>query len=162
MSVNRNRPHVLVLPEDDANRQLATGFQLAVDLNRQRQMQVLPVVGGWNDVLNRFRSEHITDLVRYPDRHMVLLIDFDGRADRFDQVRAAIPNDLTERVFILGSWAQPEALKHANLGSYETIGLALARDCRAGTDTTWSHELLRHNASELDRLRQRVRPLLFA
>jgi hypothetical protein len=28
MSVNRNRPHVFVLPEDDANLQLATGFVL--------------------------------------------------------------------------------------------------------------------------------------
>lgn len=28
MSVNRARPHVLVLPEDDANRQIAVGFEL--------------------------------------------------------------------------------------------------------------------------------------
>lgn len=28
MSVNKERPHVLILPEDDANRQLANGFQL--------------------------------------------------------------------------------------------------------------------------------------
>ena len=40
MSVNKERPHVYVLPEDDANRQLAKGFQLQVDQN-ERQMQVL-------------------------------------------------------------------------------------------------------------------------
>jgi hypothetical protein len=28
MSVNKYHPHVLVLPEDDANRQLANGFLL--------------------------------------------------------------------------------------------------------------------------------------
>lgn len=59
MSPNRHRPHVLVLPEDDANRELANGFHLQIDLTRQRQMQVLPVAGGWNEVLKRFKSEHV-------------------------------------------------------------------------------------------------------
>lgn len=161
MSVNRNRPHVLVLPEDDANSRLANGFHLEVDWTRQRQMQVLPVAGGWNEVLNRFRSEHVIDMVRYPDRFMVLLIDFDNKEDRLDNAKAAIPEDLTERVFVLGALSAPEALRNANLGSYETIGLALAKDCREETDTTWGHDLLRHNASELDRLRKHVRPFLF-
>jgi len=31
MSVNGHLPHVLVLPEDDANRQLANGFVLDLD-----------------------------------------------------------------------------------------------------------------------------------
>jgi hypothetical protein len=39
--------------------------------------------------------------------------------------------------------------------------MALAKDCREGTDTTWWHALLQHNASELDRLRACVRPILF-
>jgi hypothetical protein len=67
---------------------------------------------------------------------------------------------LTGRVFILGALTEPEALK-ADLGSYETIGLAMARDCREETDTTWGHRLLRHNERELDRLRAKVRPILF-
>lgn len=161
MSVNKNRPHVLVLPEDDANRQLATGFHLEIDLTRQRQMQVLPAASGWNDVLNRFTSEHVVNMARYPNRHMVLLIDFDGREDRLDSAMAALPQDISERVFVLGVWSEPEALRKSNLGSYETIGLALARDCREETDKTWAHPLLRHNAGELDRLRKRVRPILF-
>ena len=136
MSVTKNRPHVLALPEDDANRQLATGFQLDVDLTRQRQMQILPVASGWNDVLNRFTSEHLVDMVRYPNRHMVLLIDFDGKQDRLDSARAAVPTDISDRVFILGAWSEPEALRQANLGSYESIGLALAKDCREENDAT--------------------------
>jgi hypothetical protein len=39
--------------------------------------------------------------------------------------------------------------------------LKLGMDCRDGTDTTWRHELLRHNAGELGRLNDRVRPILF-
>lgn len=56
---------------------------------------------------------------------------------------------------------EPEALRTAGLGSYETIGRELARDCREDTDAIWRHDLLRHNASEVDRLRRHVRPILF-
>lgn len=41
-------PHVLVLPEDDANRQLANGFLLDGFLSG-RQMLVLEVAGGWTE-----------------------------------------------------------------------------------------------------------------
>ena len=98
---------------------------------------------------------------RYRGRFMVLLIDFDGRKERLPDAKARIPEHLTDRVFILGAWSEPEALKKASLGSYETIGLAMAQDCREETNTTWGHHLLRHNTGELDRLREHVRPLLF-
>jgi hypothetical protein len=97
---------------------------------------------------------------RYPARFIVLLIDFDGREDRLQDAKTRIPERLSDRVFILGAFSEPEALK-ANLGYYETIGLAMARDCREATNTTWGHDLLRHNATELDRLREHVRPILF-
>ena len=92
---------------------------------------------------------------------MVLLFDFDGRIDRLDQAKAEIPGHLVERVFILGALSEPEALRQASLGSYETIGLAMARDCREETNTIWAHDLLQHNDSELGRLREHVRPILF-
>jgi hypothetical protein len=97
---------------------------------------------------------------RFPHRFMILLIDFDGREDRLDDAKAAIPDHLTDRAFILGALTEPEALRQS-LGSYETIGLAMAEDYREETDTTWGHDLLQHNASELDRLRTQVRPILF-
>jgi hypothetical protein len=37
----------------------------------------------------------------------------------------------------------------------------MAQDCRDETGTIWGHELLRHNAGELARLRDHVRPILF-
>jgi hypothetical protein len=91
---------------------------------------------------------------------MVLLIDLDGRQGRLDQAKESIPDTLKDRVFVLGVWTEPEALK-ANLGSYEKIGLAMAEDCREDTTATWGHELLRHNSGEMERLRQKVRPILF-
>jgi hypothetical protein len=159
MSVNKHLPHVLVLPEDDANAQLATGFQLDPFLDT-RKMQILEEAGGWREVLNRFREDHVPEMDRYASRFMVLVIDFDGREDRLDEVMDSIPDHLKERVFVLGSLSQPEDLRR-NLGSYETIGLAMAKDCRDNADVTWAHNLLRHNAGELERLRLHVRPILF-
>lgn len=46
MSVNRHLPHVLVLPEDDANRQIANGFLLHHAIGN-RKIQVLEEAGGW-------------------------------------------------------------------------------------------------------------------
>jgi hypothetical protein len=161
MGVNRHQPHLFVLPEDDANRQLAIGFQLSLDPSVLRRMQVLRVAGGWLRVLECFRSELVVTMERDPNGFAVLLIDFDGDAGRLDAAKGRIPDNLTERVFILGAWSEPEELKRVGLGSYETIGSAMARDCRERTNTIWEHELLRHNAGELARLRERVRPFLF-
>jgi hypothetical protein len=159
MSVNKDQPHVYVLPEDDANRQLANGFHLEVD--QTRKLQVLTEAGGWEKVLELFESVHVIEMDRYPARFMVLLIDFDGREERLNRVKAKIPNRLQDRVFVLGAWREPEDLRKAKLGSYEAIGKALGRDCRYETDMTWGHKLLQHNAGELDRLRAHVRPILF-
>src|SRR5882672_1744259 len=160
MSVNRELPHIFVLPEDDANLGLANGFHLQIDWNRQRQMQVLRVAGGWNEVLNLFESAHVVEMDRWPKRFMVLLFDFDGIEDRLQVAKARIPERLINRVFVLGVLSEPEALKVA-LGPYETIGKALTDDCREETDKTWGHDLLRHNAGELKRLSEHVRPILF-
>jgi hypothetical protein len=159
MSVNRHRPHVLVLPEDDANRQLANGFLLHSSLSNQ--IQVLPEAGGWLKVLGQFQSDYVTGMMRFPGRFMVLLIDFDGQPDRLDRARREIPGHLKDRVFILGVWSEPESLK-ASLGRQsESIGLAIAEDCHKNTASIWSHELLRHNAAEMERLQPAVRPILF-
>lgn len=116
MSVNKYLPHVFVLPEDDANRQLANGFLRDQSL-LIRRIQVLPEVGGWTQVLGRFQSDHSVGMDRYPNRFMVLLLDFDGKQERWTQAKAIIPWHLTERVFILGAFSKPEALRQANLGS---------------------------------------------
>lgn len=94
--INRYQPHIHVLPEDDANRQIANGFLLDPGVSTRR-IQVLPVAGGWTEVLSRVES---TEMERYPKRVLVLLIDFDGQEDRLTQARSALPSDLVKRVLI--------------------------------------------------------------
>jgi hypothetical protein len=158
---NRFKPHLLVLPEDDANRQIATGFVLDLDQSVLTKIQVLEEVGGWIAVLDTFESDHVAEMDRFTNRHMVLLIDFDGEVSRMDAVKHRIPERLSDRVFVLGARTEPEALKAAGLGSFETIGRAMAKDCREETETIWAHDLLRQNVREVNRLREGVRQFLF-
>jgi hypothetical protein len=161
MSANKDKRHVMVLPEDNANRQLAVGFYLQIESNRQRRMQILRPARGWTNVIEQFVSVHAREMKACGPRFMVMLLDFDSHNERLEYVRARIPTELAHRVFVIGVWSEPEALRQGGLGSYEKIGSDLAKDCREGTDTFWGHELLRHNAAEIDRLRQHVRPILF-
>ncbi|MGP8253624.1 MAG: hypothetical protein ACLQHF_16465 [Terracidiphilus sp.] len=160
MAPNNYLPHVLVLPEDDADRQLANGFVLDEWL-ATRKIQVLEEAGGWTRVLDNFEADHVLGMENWPTRFMVLLIDFDGREDRLVQAKSRIPTHLEERVFVLGSLTDPEDLKRGIGSSLEEIGKALASDCRNETSAIWGHDLLKHNASELDRMREQIRPILF-
>lgn len=159
MSVNRFLPHVLVLPEDRANRQIANGFHL--DISSIRRMQVLEEVGGWSEVLGQFVSDHVIEMERNVNRYLILLIDFDGREERLTRAQRDIPEHLADRVFVIGALTTPEDLRQKMDCSYETIGSLLAQDCRDNTQTTWGQELLRHNEAELDRMRVLIRPILF-
>ena len=105
MSVNKHSPHVFVLPEDDANHELAIGFLLGLDWTRQRQMQVLPVAGGWVAVLEHFAAHHVRKMESNAQRFMVLLIDFDRKDERFEYAKSKIPQHLQNRVFVVGVWS---------------------------------------------------------
>lgn len=161
MGVNKALPHILVLPEDKANGDIATGFQKELLFNRLRQMQVLPPAGGWPAVLSVFKTDHAAAMENYPHRYMVLMIDFDGDKDRVEKLATKIPVRLRERVFILGALGEPQDLK-PDLGPYEKIGRDLASECRDQSTHIWDHPLLLHNKSELERLRVTVREILFA
>ena len=161
MSTNNYKPHIHVLPEDDANRQIANGFLLNPDLN-ERVIQILPIVGGWSKVVDEFESVHARQMRKYLERRIVLMIDFDNQADRLNFVKNKIPEELSDRVFVLGVLSNPEEL-NANLNKkgLEDIGASLSKDCSDNTRKVWGHNLLKHNQTELDRMVSSVKPFLF-
>ncbi len=160
MSLNKYQPHLLVLPEDDANRQIARGFILNPNLNT-RLIQILPPVGGWGRVVETFLTVSAPSMRQFPKRMVVLLMDFDDRERRRSDVERQIPADLKERVFILGVQSEPEKLKMTTEKTFEKIGEALAADCADSNCRLWEHDLLKHNKAELDRMVLSVRPFLF-
>ena len=159
--MNKYMEHLYVIPEDEADRQIANGFVLHHQV-RDARIQVMPPAGGWPNVLKTFQEEYIAILRNYPKAHVLMLIDFDDQGqNRTDIFEAAIPSELKRRAFLLGSKLNPEALRRALKTPFEKIGMTLAEDCDAGTEEIWEHEQLRHNAPERERLVQIVRPFLF-
>jgi hypothetical protein len=159
--MNRYAPHVYVIPEDRADQQIAVGFVNHHSV-KDTLIKVMPVAGGWRNVLKTFQDEYILTMRNYPQAHVVMLIDFDGHIEeRRAEFEQAIPDDLKVRVFVVGSKDNPETLKKAMKINFEEIGKSLANDCDAGTAEHWIHDQLRHNEVELQRLVQTVRPILF-
>jgi hypothetical protein len=159
---NKYKPHLLILPEDDANIDLANGFQSHPGINL-RAIQIEHPVGGWLKVLECFKEEHVYHMGVTPYRHMLLLLDFDNDSCRLDYslFEKYIPENLRDRVFVLGANPEPEKLKSCVSNGYETIGQQLAKDCLDQTNTTWGHDLLKHNQTELVRMRAKVNQFLF-
>jgi len=160
MSANKFKPHVHVLPEDDANRQIAVGFHNHLALKQPRNLEILPPASGWARARDKLRDVHVPEMRKYPERNLVLLIDFDATAGRRAHMMAVVPADLQDRVFVLGVFSEPEKLKQA-LGSFEKIGGLLADECATGAVGAWGHLLLAHNAAESTRLMARTRQILF-
>lgn len=161
MSCNKNKPHILVLPEDRANRQIANGFILDLNLN-DRSIQILPPAGGWKRVVDAFKDVHARNLEKYSERRIVLLIDFDRQfKGRFNRIQKVIPRELSKRVFVLGVLSEPEDLRINIRKSFEDIGKALSEDCVEDTRNLWGHDFLRHNEPELERMISSVKPFLF-
>jgi hypothetical protein len=167
MSVNKYQPHILVLPEDKANADIANGFIIHPNINN-RTIQILPFVGGWEIVVEKFIRDHVSKLSEFPHRMIVLMIDFDRKGERLDYVKSKIPEDLKNRVFVLGVLSEPEDLEPMKKnfecignGKLEKIGEALAKDCFDKTNNMWGHDLLKHNQNEIDRMIVSVKPFLF-
>lgn len=158
MALNRERPHLVVLPEDDATRSLATGF---VDAT-VGQMQVLNPAGGWCHVRDEMLEVQLTPLRKYGNRHLVLLIDFDDDfTNRMQDFKNAIPVDVANRVYVLGALSEAEELKKQTGIKLGPLGQALAKECAGNTTTLWSHPQLQHNQAEINRLNQAVKGFLF-
>ncbi|MEL6493211.1 MAG: hypothetical protein AAFQ95_24935 [Cyanobacteria bacterium J06621_3] len=159
MGLNKYQDSLLVLPEDDANRQLAVGF--SVNLNvKENAIQVLNEAGGWSKAVDSLEKTYSHILRKYTKMRIVLLIDFDQRDDRLAYVQQRIPDELRDRVFILGVQSEPERLKASLRKGLEAIGESMADDCANDTDEIWGHALLNHNQAELARMIRTVKPFL--
>ncbi|MEA5565944.1 hypothetical protein [Anabaena sp. UHCC 0399] len=161
MSINKYQPHIFVLPEDDANRQIANGFILDPNLNN-RAIQVLPPARGWQKVLEQFTVVHVPEMRKFSKRMIILLIDFDEQPQtRLSYIQNQIPEDLIDRVFVIGVLSEPENLRRDMRKDFEGIGEALALDCSENKNHLWEHNLLQHNRIELNRMISSVKPFLF-
>ena len=151
----------MVIPEDEANVQIVNGFIQHHAVN-PRQLGVESPAGGWAPVLTLFEKSFLRYLRNYPDGYVVLLLDFDDDVDaRRSKCRERIPEEFKERVFILGTRDEPEALRRDIGKSLESIGKDLEDDCARTVSDHWDQADLAHNVPELRRMNPIIRPILF-
>jgi len=161
VSVNKSKPHIYVIPEDDEDRQLANGFLLGIDVKLSRQIQVLPISGGWIKCFEVARQKYVQHLKNCPHAYLVLLFDFDGQPERREQVQIDFPAEVVDRIFLIGSLAEPKDLRRELGFGLERIGSTLAAECRESRSELWNSPQLAHNSLELERFRTCARQIIF-
>jgi hypothetical protein len=155
MSANKHLPHLLVIPEDDANQDIMTGFRNHLSVN-SRQIQVTNVANGWKKAINTFLDEHAGLMRKFETRYVLIMIDFDDRENRFEYALNQIPEDLRNRVFIMGCQDEPERVRAATGLTKEKLGEALAEACSSMAEGLWGNEILAHNQRELERMQTTI------
>jgi hypothetical protein len=170
MSVNNYQPHIIVVAEDDANRDIAHGFirSSSIPSFNYGKITVLSkkIIGnkaGWQKIIDWFVDNKLQEMKKFKERIIIFLIDFDKKAqgtqDRLAYFKTKIPEDLQERMFLLGSLKEAEDLKR-ELGA--NLGENLAKDCKEKTRIYWEHPLLKHNLPELNRMHDIIYPIIFS
>lgn len=161
MSVNKYRPHVFLIPEDDADRQVARGFlnHHAIDT---RSAQIMPLADGWPHIPGMLEKEYLPKLRESKNAHVVVIVDFDDKGDgRYDRLIEVVPEEYRDRVFVIGTRKEPETARSELGKSFETIGRELANECDEDKFELWQDEHFQHNEDELKRLVETVKPILF-
>lgn len=158
--MNKYRPHVLIIPEDDANRQLANGFVLHHAIATRAVGGTIPAKG-WTNVLSVFADEYVAYLRSYKHAYVILLLDFDRDDDRRTKCEQAVPADIKARVFLFGSRDEPEAVRRDVPESLEAIGTRLAEECYRESYELWTGRHFDHNDTERQKLSATVKSILF-
>lgn len=158
MSVNKYKPHLWVIPEDDANRDFINGF-----LDHPNVLNgvvgVRAPANGWRKAWDVFEEEYVPLLRNSPFGHVVLVIDFDSDPNRAASLQSKVPVDLQDRVFVIGSFVEPEEARRQLGMNLDAIGRQLAEDCPK-EQGIWQHPQFAHNQIDLARLKALVKPFL--
>ncbi|WP_395144447.1 hypothetical protein [Armatimonas sp.] len=161
MAGNRYKNRVEIFVEDDANRELVNGFLRVGYLPYRKDIIVVTPAGGWRVLKNKFSEEYIKRMRNDKFLHVVLVVDFDDKDDRFTEVSSVIPSDLCDRVMLIGMKDEPEDMRRSMGKHLEDIGEEIAKACFDKAEGVWGDEHLKHNHSERERIGQTMRDLLF-
>jgi len=102
---NRHKWHIVVVPEDDATRQLGNGLSNAFPAIATR-IKFLREAGGWTDAVATIKD---LELDKYPNRRVLLIIDLDQDDTRLKFIRSQPEiSKFNNRIFILGSFIAAE------------------------------------------------------
>lgn len=159
MTVNKYKPHLFVIPEDDADRQLANGFVLHHEVSGE--VQIVKEAGGWIKVIETITEEYVPLLKQNPNAHVLGIIDCDNDGERIKKLLDDFPSDVQDRIFLLGVFDDPQQFKISVQKPFETIGETLAEECFTEELHLWHHTHLQHISTEIERAKRCLKPIVF-
>lgn len=154
---NKYKSHLDILCEDDINKEIAQGLIEMLDYPSQTRIKFLDVAGGWEKCLHRLK-DYIDELIRYETKSLLIIMDFDECIDDrkacFAEILNGIQDEVRNRVFLVGSYYEPEKLKRdlGLMGHNDNVGRMLLEDCIDGNQF-WHTIHLKHNLDELTKLK---------
>jgi hypothetical protein len=161
VSANKYTPHLIVIPEDQAVREIVNGFSTCLDAN-ERQFSVYDLARGWErgkEILLDLSKGYMRE---YPHSYAILIVDFDRNAHRGSEIKNQVPEGVRDRVFVVGVLNEPEDLKESTGMKFEELGRQIAGGCKDSSIDFWKgQELLAHNVDEIRRLSGAIRDLFF-
>lgn len=161
MSANKYTQHLIVIPEDQAIREIVNGFSTCLDAN-ERQFYVYDLARGWERGKETLLELSKGYMREYPNSYAVLIVDFDGNAHRGSEIKNQVPEEVRDRVFVVGVLNEPENLRNSTGMRFEQLGRQIAGGCKDSSIDFWERqELLAHNVDEIRRLSEAVRDLFF-
>ena len=157
--MNKFKPHLFIVPEDDADRQIAVGFQM--HLEAKGEMQIVDVARGWLKVVGVIKDEYVPLLKNNLNSHVLGIIDCDKDVDRIAEQLENFPEDIRNRIFLLGVNENPQEFKRSAKMHFAEIGEKLADECYKDELDLWNHEMLSYSSSEALRAKDVLRELVF-
>jgi len=163
VNYNKYKPYLLILPEDQAVLNIVNGALEALEVKEAANVTTEELLAGWREVKSRMPEYHKL-LTQNQLGYLLIIIDFDKRPNRYEEVEQWIPKDIKKRCFILSCSGQPEELKREVGLPYDEIGQALVKDCPEAPAKIWKTPQLVHNlgdSGELHRFLICCRDILF-
>lgn len=158
MSADKYKNHIIIIIEDDKNRQIVNGFTQNLNIVNSRQIETY-VAGGWPNVKKMFIEVYEKRMTTTPYMYLVLVADFDNKEDRYDAIFRVVPDALKDRVMLVGARGEPEDITWSS--KLETLGRELAEACFRNEEGRWGSEHLCHNLPERERVGNKMRSILF-
>ncbi len=161
--MNKYQFALLVVPEDQANKDLVIGARDSQPNTIQNKIRIEPVPGGRDEVWTATIHDYLPRLERYERWHLVLVIDHDADVPKIQQhFDELIPQSLKSRVWVLGCRSEPESCRSrlGRPGPLRELGSELFNSCMTQLSPLWDHNELNHNKAQLESLRKTLQNLI--
>lgn len=162
--MNKYTDGLQILAEDEDLASIVSGFFACANINfDHRRVDDKGAASGWTSVQD-WLCKSVSFLEKYDKLCRLGIVDFDGYENRATNFKKKIPEEVRDRVFVLGPIRNVETLKKETGLSLERIGAKIARTCASMTpveNSIWQCDQLKHNIPEVERLKKRVGSFLF-